>query len=322
MLRLAVNPLDKNADEASRSQTQHNRAKQPMTQRKETAEKKGELIALPAIPSFALGDANTILDIEIQADQLLNYINKLTSLADHACDTAIRQTETTQLIEENRHTEINDLRKKVDQQNEKLHEQQIALIRLEQQSKAQIAALERQLKHRETYRLEADELNVLRRENSDLGQHLNHAEEQAAKPSAKTVRESPASPSEETVELKRQLASKDEIIQAKNNGTKSLEIEFRAKVLELEQRLRDAQAELQKQEEKLKQKDTLIQATAVKEAEMGNLIKRLSAECDALSGELQSKRQAVAPSQSKASEPSAENKIWRRVMGRLQPDPQ
>ena len=49
-----------------------------------------ELTAVPAVPSFSFADANSILDIEIQADQLLGYINKLTSLADQACTAAIR----------------------------------------------------------------------------------------------------------------------------------------------------------------------------------------------------------------------------------------
>ena len=55
-------------------------------------EKQKDVIALPALPSFALADPNNIVDIEIQADHLLNYINKLTALADRACSTAIRQS--------------------------------------------------------------------------------------------------------------------------------------------------------------------------------------------------------------------------------------
>lgn len=58
-----------------------------------------ELAELPATPSFAFADTNFIVDIEVHADQLLAYIDKLTSLADRACNTALRQTETAQLLE-------------------------------------------------------------------------------------------------------------------------------------------------------------------------------------------------------------------------------
>jgi len=99
-------------------------------------------MALPATPSFSLAEANSIVEIEVQADQLLGYIDKLTTLADRACTTAIRQSQTAHLIDVSRHGEINDLRKKLDQQNEKLHAQEIAIVRLQHESKAQIAAVE------------------------------------------------------------------------------------------------------------------------------------------------------------------------------------
>jgi len=71
-------------------------------------------MALPATPSFSLAEANSIVEIEVQADQLLGYIDKLTTLADRACTTAIRQSQTAHLIDVSRHGEINDLRKKLE----------------------------------------------------------------------------------------------------------------------------------------------------------------------------------------------------------------
>jgi hypothetical protein len=55
---------------------------------------------------------------------------------------------------------------------------------------------------------------------------------------------------------------------------------------------------------------------------MGNLIKRLSAECTKLSNELQEKPQTFSPNQANRLEPRAKTKIWHRVIGRLQEDPQ
>jgi chromosome segregation ATPase len=301
---------------------QNNQSPRSLIQPKTLDQSKGQLIALPATPSFSLAEASSILDIEVQADQLLNYINKLTSLADRACSTAISQNETTQLVEENRRSEMNDLRKKLDQQNEKLHEQQVAIVRLEQDSKSQIATLETQLRRREPHRYGEQELELLRRENSDLVKRLSEAELHATKQSQQGVHEPRTSLTEEVAELRLKLAGRDETIQARNSAIKSLEADFRAKISDLEQRLRDTQAELAKREEKLKDKDTLIQATAIKEAEMGNLIKRLSAECAALSAQLQEKPPALPSSDAKKTQITADNTIWRRVIGRLQEDPQ
>jgi chromosome segregation ATPase len=293
---------------------QNHRSARPAPQPNQTQETKGDLIAFPATPSFSLGDANSIIDIEIQADQLLGYINKLTSLADRACSTAYRQTETAQLIEENRHAEINDLRNRVERQNEKLQEQQIAMMRLEQEAKAQIAALEARLGQSEIRRSSDNAVEFLRSENGRLASQLKKAEA-----TAQQSREGLTPLEQEIAELKRQLAQRDEIIRTRTSAIKSTDVDARAKITELEQCLREARAELESHDAKLKEKDALIQATAAKEAEMGNLIKRLSAECAALSDELQEKNQAPG---TKKTQPATDGTIWRRVIGRLQTDPQ
>ena len=285
-----------------------------------TQENKGDLIAFPATPSFSLAEANSIVDIEIQADQLLSYINKLTSLADRACSTAIRQSETTHLIEENRHSEMMNLRHRLDQQSAQLHEQQLALVRLDHESKAQIASLETQLQGTRLHRNEENELEVLRSENAALISRLGEAEELARQAQAR-IQEDLAPLQEEVAELRLQLARRDETIHTKQSAIKNHELDFRAKILELKQSLRDAQTEIQNQETKLKDKEALIQATAVKEMEMGNLIKRLSDECAMLSKELQEKNQILPRLEPKKAS-SGDAKIWRRVIGRLQEEPQ
>jgi chromosome segregation ATPase len=101
---------------------------------------------------------------------------------------------------------------------------------------------------------------------------------------------------------------------------KVMELDFRTKIVELEQQLRDCQNELQTYEAKVKEKDNLLQATAAKETEIGNLIKRLSSECESLNGELQQKSQVLARFESKKGQSASDGKIWRRVIGRLQED--
>jgi chromosome segregation ATPase len=275
-----------------------------------------DLVSLPSLPSFALADENNIVDIEIQADHLLNYINKLTALADRACSTAIRQSESAQRTEENRQTEINFLRRQLEQANAAFREQQLAMTRLEQSSREQIETLETQLRQREVYRIQREkEFIQLRSENDALAIRQSPALRQL--PSAAGDRE--VEPlKQEIADLKLQLANRDEAIQTKNHEIKAMELEFRAKIVELEQSLRDSQNELQIQEAKVKEKEALIQATAAKETEIGNLIKRLSSECETLNGELQQKSQVLARLEGKKAQTTTDGKIWRRVIGRLQ----
>jgi hypothetical protein len=283
----------------------------PLPQSTNAEQSKGDLIVLPAMPSFSLADANTIVDIEIQADQLLNYINKLTTLADRACSTAIRQTETAHFIEENRQREIADLRNKLAEQNTKVQEQQIAMILLEQESKAQIAALETELHRTEIQKNEEKQFRRLRSKNANLVNRLDEAEELATHARTR-IHEQLAPLNQEIAELRAQLANRDKTIQTKNNMLKTVELEFRAKILEIEQTLRDSEAKLQDRERLLNEKDALLQATGAKEAEIGKLIARLSTECDRLNTELQQKSRLLADPKPKKAQPVTDIKRWRR----------
>ncbi|HEY7221154.1 MAG TPA: hypothetical protein VH985_22470 [Candidatus Binatia bacterium] len=205
----------------------------------------------------------------------------------------------------------------MDQQGAQLHEQQLALVRLEHESKAKIANLETQLQLAKLHRNEGSELQLLRAENANLTRRLQEAEA-LTKQARSRVQGDLAPLNQEVAELRLQLAKRDETIQNKNSAVKNIELEFRAKILTLEQNLRDAQAELKTHESKLKEKDSLIQATAAKEAEMGNLIKRLSNECSKLNNELHERNRRLAQTESKQAQPIADSGIWRRVIGRLQ----
>ena len=296
---------------------QNDRSARVPTPLNNTYKNRTELVALPATPSFSLAEANTIVDIEVQANQLLDYINKLTSLADRACNTAILQTETVQLIEENRNAEITNLRNQLEQQSAQFREQQLAMVRLEEGSKAQITALEIQLRQAEIQRNEEKELRILRRKNVGLISRLDEAEE-IAKQAETRIHEQLIPLNREVAELRLQLANRDKTIQTKNNMIKTIELDFRAKIVELEQRLRDSETTLHELQTTIKEKDALIQATAGKEAEIGKLIKRLSTECDRLNTELQEKSRIPAQLEPKKTPSVTDSKIWRQVVGRFQ----
>jgi chromosome segregation ATPase len=290
----------------------------------ETAKQQpSQVIALPALPSFALADADNTIDFEVQAEHLLNYINKLTSLADRACSTAIRQSESAQRMEENRQTEINFLRRQLEQANGHFREQHLSMTRLEQNSRERIETLEGQLRQKEIFRIQREkEFIHLRSEYDAL---LNRQPQttltaQSAEIHEVRLKQELEPLHRELDELKLQIANRDETIQTKSREVKAMELEFRAKIVDLEQRLRDGQNELQILEAKLKEKDALLQATAEKETEIGNLIKRLSSECETLNGELREKSQVLAQMESKKGQSAGDGKIWRKVIGRLQDD--
>ncbi len=99
------------------------------------------------------------------------------------------------------------------------------------------------------------------------------------------------------------------------------EADFRANIIELEQRLKDAEGTVQRQETQLKDKEVVLQATAAKEVEIGKLIKRLSLECENLSNELQEKTRLMGQLDGKKPQTQPDKNVWRRMIGRLQDDP-
>src|SRR6187455_1127490 len=109
------------------------------------------------VPNLSFDDATGLVEIETQANQLLDYISKLSSLADCACVTAIRQTETAQRSEESRQTEVATLRNQLEQSTLTLQERNLAFTMLENSTRDQVVTLEqrlrsteRQLEERET----------------------------------------------------------------------------------------------------------------------------------------------------------------------------
>jgi chromosome segregation ATPase len=279
-----------------------------------------ELLNFPETPCFSFDDANCVLDIEIQADQLLLYIDKVTSLADRACNTAIRQTETAQLLERSRSAELGNLRNQLDQQRGQYQEQQLALLRVEHESRAQIAILENRLheieRHQDNVGVQA-ELRRLQAENAALAEQLA-----AAEADANVSDHKPAAINQEMTELRRQLTQREETIKNTNRAIQETEREYLSKINELETRLSTVESELQTQEAKLKEKEVVLKLSAVKEAEVGNLIKRLSDECATLSGQLQEKNQKLAEIEGTKSKPISDAKIWRRMIARLQEETQ
>jgi chromosome segregation ATPase len=213
------------------------------------------------------------------------------------------------------------LRNHLDQQSAQIHEQQLALVRLEHESKSKIAILETKLQETKFHQSKEDELERLRSENANLAGRVRRADmPEMQHPSQ--IQEDLESLNQELAALRHQLSARDETIKTKDGVIKNIEVDFRAKISALEQSLRETQAELKNQETRLKEKEALIHAAAGKEAEIGNLIKRLSSECSKLSNELHEKNCRLAELESKQLQPTSDARIWRRVIGHLEEDPQ
>jgi chromosome segregation ATPase len=273
------------------------------------------------VPNLSFDDANGLVEIENQANQLLDYISKLSSLADRACVTAIQQTETAQRSEETRLTEVATLRNQLEQSTVALQERNLAFTMLENSTRDQVATLEQRLRSMER-QLEERETNIgsLNRQINELtnrpvipGYTEQQLEQQVAKKTAALDQEIAA--------LRSQLGQRDELVQSKANMFKKAEADFRANIIELETRLKAAENKLQLQEALLKDKEVVIQATAAKEVEIGKLIKRLSQECENLSNELQEKTRLMGQLDLKKPQTQPDKNVWRRMIGRLQDDP-
>jgi chromosome segregation ATPase len=266
------------------------------------------------MPNLSFDEASGLAEIETQANQLLDYIGKLSNLADRACVTAIRQTETAQRSEETRQTEVATLRNQLEQSTSALQERNLAFTMLDNSSREKMASMEqrlraaeRQLEDRET------EIALLNRQINELANRPNTP--------GYTTEQLEQEVAEKTAGLRSQLSQRDELVKSKTSMFRKAEAEFRANILELEQRLKDAEGTVQRQEAQIKDKEVVLQATAAKEVEIGKLIKRLSLECENLSIELQEKTRLMGQLEGKKPQIQPDKNVWRRMIGRLQDDP-
>ena len=273
------------------------------------------------VPNLSFDDATGLVEIETQANQLLDYISKLSSLADRACVTAIRQTETAQRSEESRQTEVATLRNQLEQSTVTLQERNLAFATLESSTRSQVLSLEQRLRITERQLGEREgEISSLNRQISELAHRPmtpGYTEQQLEHEVAKKT----AANEQQIAVLKNQLSQRDGLVQAKANMFKKAEADFRATIIDLETRLKEAESKLQLQETQLKDKEAVIQATAAKEVEIGKLIKRLSQECENLSNELQEKTRLMGQLEIKKPQTQPDKNVWRRMIGRLQDDP-
>jgi chromosome segregation ATPase len=270
------------------------------------------------VETVTLVEATSFAEIERQANQLLDYISKLSSFADRACDTAIRQTESAQRIEDFHNSEMADLRAELERTAAALENSHREHKDLEHKFRDQIIEIENLLRERDTQLNERDiELKHLRAEITCLLSRLNDAEE-TVKQAESGLHDRIDPLTHEIAALKSQLAQRDEIIQAKNAALRKVDADHRAATVELEQR-----------KAKWKRRGAVASGTTKKKMPSSRprrqrggdrqMIKRLSTSVKSQRG-VAGKKRDFSTSWRGKPQAATEGKVWRRVIGRLQED--
>ncbi|MGZ9130589.1 MAG: hypothetical protein ACXW4Z_22655, partial [Candidatus Binatia bacterium] len=202
----------------------------------------------------------------------------------------------------------------LEQSTSALQERNLAFTMLDNSSREQMASMEQRLRAAERQHEEREtEIASLNRQINELVNRPNTP--------GYTTEQLEQEVAEKTAALKNQLSQRDELVKSKTSMFKKAEADFRANIMELEQRLKDAEGTVQRQETQLKDKEIVLQATAAKEVEIGKLIKRLSLECENLSNELQEKTRLMGQLDGKKPQTQPDKNVWRRMIGRLQDEP-
>jgi hypothetical protein len=239
-------------------------------------------------------------EIESHLNRLLNLWKRLESITDQASDVksrslgrsqdfellaiaAFREAESADLIEQSMETELTSLCSELKEKDEALQAQEIALVRLEETSKAKLAELENHIQNQENQLRDREmERQQLTSERDRLVCRLNEAELAAKRPEAGA----PVSA------LSLEIAKREDSVAARESdlheGDQKTDIE------NLQLRLEEAEAKFVSQERTLKEKEIGIHAAAVREKEIGKLIERLSLECEKLSAELCEKKLIIS----------------------------
>jgi chromosome segregation ATPase len=255
--------------------------------------------------------------VRTQASRFMNVLNELRSTSDRICNAADRETECAEETAQDKKTELATLRLQL--KEESLKARGLALRELEEAWKAKLEQNENQLRRREV-QLSIREGALARLTSKVYGviSRLNQTESESQRKAERLEAE--------LTELRHQLKAKNEHVAAKQPLLEKLQAELKEKIKQLESRLQASEAKLLGCETELKQKETLIQAAAAKEAEIGKLIKSLSSECDKLSSELHQKSALIVQLEKRPRNPMADaatlkTTIVKKVLARIQEQP-
>jgi putative ABC transport system permease protein len=263
----------------------------------------------------AHADNVSVSDIENHADRLFKLLNELRSLTERACDAALREAESADTIEETLKAEIAKLRVQLEQKDEFVAAAETALAGLEETAAAKLAELENLIQDKDQ---QLDEQSIqLHRLTSERNSLISRSKEAevAVKEAQSQARQFTERLEAERAELRLQVATREESLEAKEAALNKTEGDLRTNIQNLQLRLQDTEVNLVKRERELKEKDNVIQAAAVREREIGKLIQRLSSECEKLTAEVCEKGLVIAQLEDKTRQSTNGGKVWKKVLG-------
>ncbi len=249
-------------------------------------------------------------EIESHFDRLSNLLNKLKAITDQAPDinfrysslshdfeilviAALREAKCADLIETSMETDLTSLCGELKHKDEGLQAREMALARLEETSKAKLAELGSRILNLKTQLWDLErERQQLTSEKDHLVKRLNEAE-QSAKQAEAEAHQFKERLEAEFSDRRRFMTEREESLAAREADLCRADADQKADIDNLQLRLQDTETKLASQENVLKEKESEIHAAAVREAELGKLIERLSSECERLGAELSEKQLVV-----------------------------
>jgi chromosome segregation ATPase len=245
-------------------------------------------------------DAPVSPDLASQANVLFRLIRDFKSLADRACDAAIREAEHSSKIEEMAGAEMTSLRLQLRDKIEALDARDRAMRDSEALANEKIAALETALREKEE-QLENCQARsrALLGEMDSLNLRLNEAAG-AMKQAEARFREFAEHQQVKIGFLCQEIKNKDTLLQSKDVALKQLDEESRLTVSALETRLQAIYAILETKDAELREKESALETTVAHEKTVAQLMQQLAVESQALMTELGEKNELVAELESKA----------------------
>ncbi|MGH7828367.1 MAG: hypothetical protein ACREQ7_24700 [Candidatus Binatia bacterium] len=205
-------------------------------------------------------------------------------------------------------TEIAALQGELKKKGESLQARELALAELEERTRARFAELESRAQEKEV------QLNRLTSERESLIDRLNGAE-LAAKQAKSQAHQFTERLEAELTSLRLQMAKREESLAVRELALSRIEGDLKTNIQNLQLRSQETEAKLASQERAIREKERVIQGAAAREAEIGKLIERLSAECDKLSAEVCEKGLIIARLEDKTRHFSNGGNVLKKVLG-------
>jgi hypothetical protein len=240
------------------------------------------------------------VELDAQANLLRGLLHEFKSLADRACDTAVREAQHSAQVQELAQAELISLRLQLKEKHDALDARDRALREREAIAKEKIESLEAILRDKDG-QLE----NCLARSGGLLseidGLNLRLNEAATAMKQAETrFREFAEHQLGKITELQDEVKAKEDAVQGKDAALRQLDEESRLAIGSLERRLQTADADLQAKATELREKEAALQAAASREQSAAQLMQQLAAESQILLAELRERNQLVSDLENKS----------------------